>query len=141
MEAPVYARRLTICRAVDYNPFDPEAPYTLRGVVNYIRPEDDYGYPLCVETLWIYAELYGEPGRYYARALLTRVDDDGEDVGRPVTLFDQRPAVARLGAFVSGVRFRLSHVVFGTPGVYEFRLLLDGFDEPLASERVLLREG
>jgi hypothetical protein len=36
------------------------------------------------------------------------------------------------------VRFELPHVPFEEAGLYEFRLLLDGYPEPLAAERILL---
>ena len=62
MEPPIHARNLILCRSVAYDPNDPQAPYILENVVTYFRPTDDYGYPYCMETLWVYTEVYGNQG-------------------------------------------------------------------------------
>jgi hypothetical protein len=41
---------------------------------------------------------------------------------------------------VEGVRLELYQTEFPNPGVYEFRLVLDGFDQPLIAERFKLED-
>jgi hypothetical protein len=70
-EPPIQARHLLVCKQVDYDPYDPDgAHYSLRGLYVSLRPADDIGYPLCAESLWLFAQLYGEPGRYITRIAL-----------------------------------------------------------------------
>lgn len=71
-----------------YDPLDAAAPYSLRGVMTHFGPAGDYGYPLCAESLWLYAEVFGEPGRYLVRAALVALDDDGDDLGPPTVVRD-----------------------------------------------------
>ena len=71
---------------------------------------------------------------------MVRLGDDEGDKSAPVTLASHRPVVVRDGSFVDGTRLRLFGVPFDEPGVYEFQLVLEGFDEPIARERVLLKE-
>lgn len=140
MESPIQARHLMLCRRVDYNPEEAEAPYTLHKVVNYFRPTDDYGFPICVETLWLYAELFGEPGRYLAWVGLVPLDEDGEETG-PVTVIRWlTPVHVRPGKFVTGLRLLLVQVPFEAAGLYEVRIMLDGFDESIVAERVYVME-
>jgi hypothetical protein len=122
---------------VRYDPLSPAA-YSLHGLITRLRPDDDIGYPLCVETVWLLAQLYGELGRYQVSVDLVRVGDDDAADDDPVKVYGLGPARVREGQFVEGVRFRLTHVPFPTAGLYEFRLTLEGFPEPLATERVLL---
>jgi hypothetical protein len=61
---PIQARHLIACEDVLYDPGRPDAPYSIRGVFASIRPPDDFGYPLTIEIIWLFVQLFGEPGRY-----------------------------------------------------------------------------
>jgi hypothetical protein len=138
-DPPIAARHLLVCREVLFDPFDAEAPYSLRGVVTHLTP-DAIGFPLCCEVLWVYIELFGEPGRYVVRVELVALDEDGGDLGPPVVVRDWTPVRVRPEKFVEGVRLQLYQTVFPDPGLYEFRLVLDGFDQPLIVERFKLED-
>lgn len=36
--------------------------------------------------------------------------------------------------------YRINNIPFAAPGVYEFQLWIDGFDEPIAGEQVFVPE-
>jgi hypothetical protein len=48
--------------------------------------------------------------------------------------------LVREGRFVEGLVIPLWNVPFPAPGIYEFRLRRDAIDEPLATERILLKD-
>lgn len=137
-DPPIHARHLLVCREVVYDPLDGETPYSLRGLLTKLRPDDDYGYPWCVEQVYLFAQLYGEPGRYMARIELVPLREDGADARPPVSIYGPVPVRVRDGSFVDGVWFTLARTPFDAPAVYEFRLLLDGYPDPLAAEYILL---
>jgi hypothetical protein len=138
-ELPIQARHLLLCRNVVFDPLDEKAPYSLQSVMNRTRPEE-FGYPLCLEFLWAYAEFFGEPGRYSVWIGLVMLAADGTEAGPVVPVHGPTPIRVREDVFVDGVRFRLLHVPFEEPGLYEFRLYLDGHPEPLVGERFLLEK-
>lgn len=137
-EPHISARHLVVCREVVYDPLDAEAPYSLRGLLTALRPDDDYGYPWCLELVCLFAQLFGEPGRYVVRIELVRISEDGSDVGTAATVYGPAPVWVRVGEFVEWAWFMLTYVPFPEPGLYEFRLVLDGYDGVLASERLCL---
>lgn len=138
-EPPIQARYLLLCREVVFDPLDEITPYSLRGVYTTLRP-DEVGYPLCCEMIWAYTEVFGEPGRYLTRIEYHRLADDESPDGPARTVFDSRPVRIRPGAFVEGARFQLFHAAFPEGGLYEFQLFLEGYVEPLATQRVYLSE-
>ena len=80
-EPEVAARCLKLCREVIWNPNDPRAPYTLRGVLYGFHPRA--GFPFVYpHPLHLYAEFFGEAGAYDVWFDLVRLvtDEDGEIV-------------------------------------------------------------
>jgi hypothetical protein len=65
-------------------------------------------------------------------------DEPGGGMDELVFVTGWTPVRVRQGRFVDGQRFGLRQVPFPDPGVYEFRLALDGYPEPLIDERVYL---
>ncbi|MGL6094279.1 MAG: hypothetical protein ACRC7O_00575 [Fimbriiglobus sp.] len=139
-EPPIYCRHLLLCREVVYDPLNNDTPYSLYSMIYDFRPDSDYWYPICAEAVWVFAELFGQAGRYRVRIDVVPLNEDGADAGPPILTRAEIPVRLRPGYFVDPARFRLRQVMFDAPGVYEFRLTLEGFTEPLAATRVHLLE-
>jgi hypothetical protein len=128
------------CHTVGYDGGDPDAGHTLERVIVHVRPGDTNGFPFRVPRLFLFAQLFGTPGEYRLRVRLLRVEEvDGEDVVRTRRDFGPN-AIALTGEnYVDCFALALSDVWFSEPSVYEFQLWADGFDEPLARERIQAR--
>lgn len=129
------------CHGVRCDGVDADAGYTLDRVIVHVRPRDGNGFPFRVARLFVFAQLYGTPGDYTLHVRLLRVRAvEGEDVIE--TRRDFAPqAIAISGEnYVECFALGFSDVWFTEPGVYEFQLWADGFDEPLARERIQARE-
>ena len=122
-----------------YDPFSPGVAFSLRGLYVSIQPLDDIGYPFAFEQIAVFAQLFGDPGEYrvWVEAYLL---DENHDNGERV--LKQGPVSVRVrpGRFLEGIDIRLREVAFPRPGLYEFVLRRDGFDEALITERLLLKE-
>lgn len=129
------------CHAVRYDDEDADAGYSLERVIVHARPRDGNGFPSRVPRVFVFAQLFGTPGDYALRVSLLRigVTDDGEVVQ---TRRDFAPkTVAVTGeSYVECFALAVAGVWFPEPGIYEFRLWVDEFDEPLARERIQARE-
>lgn len=129
------------CHAVRYDGVDADAGYTLERVIVHVRPGDASGFPFRVARLCVFAQLYGTPGEYVLRVRLLRirVTDDEEVIE---TRRDFAPkAIALTGEnYVECFALGFADIWFPEPGVYEFQLWADGFDEPLGRERIQARE-
>lgn len=129
------------CHDVRYDALDADAGCTLERVIVHVRPSDGKGYPLRLERMCLFAELFGVPGDYtlHVRMLRIRVTDDGEVV-QARRDFNSRAVELSGENYVECVVWVLPDVWFSEPSVYEFQLWADGFDEPLARERIAARE-
>lgn len=137
-DATLHARHLLVCHEVLHDPLVSGAAYSLRGLVVHLRPNDDIGYPFAAESLALFAQVFGDAGRYdFWVDLILVEDDEGES---HVSTFGPIAAVVRPGQFVDAVAIPLWEVPFPRPGIYEFRLRRDSVEEPLASERLLLKD-
>ena len=136
-DAILHARHLLVCREVLRDPFAPGAAYSLRGLVVFLQPNDDIGYPLAAESLVLFAQVFGDAGQYDFWVDLVFVEDDGSE--SHVTTYGPMAASVRPGQFVEALTFPISNVPFPQPGIYEFRLRRDAVQEPLATERLLLK--
>lgn len=121
-----------------WNGSDLEAPYSLRGVVQRLRPRS--GYPAVIpQPLYLYAEYYGESGELDVCVDLVRIlmDDDG-DVTDEVEEACYGPYSLTLhpGRFVQGRSYVLRALPLPEWGVYELRLRVAGVEAPLISERL-----
>lgn len=137
-ERELHARHLLICQQVLYDPFRPGAGYSLREFVVFIRPNDDIGYPITVESLVLFAQVFGDAGPYAFWLDLYLVEGDGDD--QLISTFGPIPGLVREGRFVDALTIPLWNVPFPKPGVYEFRLRRDDISEPLIDERLLLKD-
>jgi hypothetical protein len=60
----LHARHLLVCREVLHDPFAAGAAYSLRGLVVFLQPQDDVGYPLTAESLVLFAQVFGDVGQF-----------------------------------------------------------------------------
>lgn len=135
----LYARHLLLCDFIHHNPFRPGRSYSLEGVVNWLRPEDEYGYPLIIERLMLFTQIWGERGDYESRVDLFQLDDD-YGTGQLIRSFGPRILTIHGNEFVETKGWLLHQVAFPNPGVFEFRLMAMNQPEPVVSERLYLRE-
>lgn len=129
------------CHGVRYDDVDADAGCTLERVIVHVRPRDASGYPFRVPRMFVFAQLFGTPGDYVLRVRLLRISvTDDEEVVQ--TRRDFAPqAVAITGEnYAECFALALTDVWFAEPGVYEFQLWVDGFDDVLARERIQARE-
>lgn len=145
----VYCRHLIVCRTVWYDANRPDDGFSLGKLIVSLRPADGAGYPVQIERLFLFAQLFGESGEYPFRIRVVRVDrnDIGEEVeiqlgpnDSPREYVPNRPLVVSGEELVDQIAVPLNRVAFREPGLYEFQLWLDfDSDEPLASERLEAR--
>jgi hypothetical protein len=132
------ARHLLVCREVLHDPFQPGAAYSLKGLVVSFQPADDIGYPMTVESLVLFAQVYGDAGRFVFWVDLYEILDDADD--RLISTYGPTVGVVREGRFIDALTIPVWNVPFPRPGVYEFRLRRDAVVEPMISERLLLKD-
>jgi hypothetical protein len=129
------------CHTVRYDDVDEDAGYTIERVIVHVRPDDANGFPARQPRLCLFAQLFGTPGDYTLRVRLLRlrVNDDEEAVA---TRRDFGPWTVQISGehYVQCFAMALTNVWFPEPGVYEFQLWVDGFDDPLGRERIQARE-
>lgn len=139
-EAPpeLSARHLLVCQQLHHDPFQAGASYSLRGLIVFLQPKDDIGYPLVAESLVPFAQVFGGAGRFeFWVELLLLGDDDAEE---HVATFGPTTGLVRGGQFVDALTIPLWNVPFPRPGLYEFRLRRDELSDPLISERLFLKD-
>lgn len=129
------------CHAVRYDDIDADAGYTLERVIVHVRPNDGSGFPFRVDRLFVFAQLHGTAGDYTLRVRLLRIKViDGEEVVETRRDFAPRTVAISGENYVECFALPLTDVWFPEPGVYEFQLWAEGFDEPVGRERILARE-
>lgn len=125
-----------------WNANDPEAPYTLRGVIHSLCPRT--GYPTYLDQpLHLYVEYYGEAGEQDVWFDLVRLvfDDDGDLTDEvEETVFGPFSLNLLPNRFVQGRCYVLRRVPFPSAGLYEFRMRVGGVAEPLITQRVQLED-
>ena len=132
-------RHLLLCDEVQHNPLTPGKSYTLVGITNWLQPEVGFDYPLIVERLMVFAQYWGQRGEHRVRIDLYQVDiEDGNEAF--VTTYGNLSLAVHGNDFVESRRWLLHQVLFEKHGLYEFRIFLDDEFDPIASERLLLRE-
>ena len=142
-DAPeLYCRHLIACRVLWHDPADGDSGYSLGRLLVHIRPADAHGYGFTAPRLFLFAQLHGAPGEYTVRARMVSVESDegGNETEGPPVEFGPWDILLTGEDFVDSFGIPLVRVPFALPGVYEFQLWADGFDEPLARERVQARE-
>ena len=134
----VFCRHLLVCRTLWYDAANPDDGYSLARIVVNVQPPAGSDERFVEPRLFAYVQLFGTVGEYDARMKLVEVttDEDGNDVDRE--LIEWGPWLTPVTGLdlVETHAYKLFNVPFDGPGLYEFQLWLDGFDEPLAAERV-----
>ena len=140
-EPEVACRHLLVCRTLWYDPGNPDDGYSLGRVVVNVRPGDGGAGPYVVPRLFAYTQLFGTVGDYDARVRMVRVDrdEDGDEVSGESAEWGPWPSPITGLDLVESHGFVLMGVPFDGPGVYEFQLWVDGFDEPVGRERIEAR--
>jgi hypothetical protein len=136
--------RLLACGRIEADLTDPDRGYTLHNVIVHVRPADRRGFPFRTPLVWLFAQLYGDPGEYTLRVRVVGIepDEDGEavEVGEPVEFGPWDIEMPGDGNYVECFGFPLEDVRFPAPGVFEFQLWADGVEGMLYNERVEARE-
>lgn len=137
-EPDIGARCLKVCREVIWNGNDPDAPYTLRGVMQVFRPPS--GFPAIYRrTVYLYVEYVGGSSELEVWFDLVRIisDEDGDEID-DVELASFGPFVLSPdpNRFVQGRSYAVRSLPLPESGVYELRLRVDGQVVPLITERL-----
>lgn len=140
-----HCRHLIVCRTIWFNPAKPEEDFSLGRLVVRLTAAIADHFPLKVDRLFVFAQVYGTPGEYPVLLRLVRIDrtEINEDVetalGRddgPLEFRLPRPVVVSGLQLVDAFAVPLDNVTFPTTGLYEFQLWWDDKDEPIARERL-----
>lgn len=147
----VFGVHFLTCRSIWFDNRRPEMGFGLAGIYTNIEPPDGVPYPILVDRVFIYCQLWGDPGEYRLRVRLVKLDTEAEGEiveshlgrqGEPREFLMPRgrPAVVSGIEYVDEIAFPIHSVPFREPGLYEYQLWADGIDEPIARERVMARE-
>lgn len=129
------------CHEVRYDGNDADAGCTLERVIVHVRPSDANGYPFRVPRMFVFAQLFGAPGDYALRVRLLRISaTDEEEIVATRRDFGPKSVALTGEDYVECFALALTDVWFSEPSVYEFQLLVNGSEEPLARERIQSRE-
>lgn len=145
-EPTVLCRHFLFSHTVWHDPAKP-SEFSLGRIIAQLQTPDGI-YPWAFARLFSFGQLYGTPGEYGFGIRLVGIAQSGYDEevevpvdhnGRPMEWRPSRPLVISGLDFVDPFAVPMTEVWFPSPGVYEFQLLLDGIDEPVARERIQLR--
>lgn len=133
---------MILCHTMWHLPDDPDAGYSLGRVVVQVRPPGGDGYGFQLPRLFVYVQLLGTPGEYTFRVRQVPIgtDEDGDEVEGEPAEYGPWDVLVTNEEYVESLGLPLPKVSFPSPGVYEFQFWADGFDEPLAAERILAKE-
>jgi len=140
-----FCRHLIACRTLWFDPAKPDEGFSLGRLVVRLTAESADHFPLRIDRLFLFAQIYGTPGEYPVSIRLVRVDrsDLGEESeshlgldGEPLEFRVPRPVVVSGLLLVDAFAVPLVNVTFPTPGLYEFQLWREGIDDPIAAERL-----
>lgn len=138
------------CRTIWYDYQKPEAGFGLGGLYVSIEPPGESRFPFRLDRVFVYCQLFGDPGEYRLRVRLVCLEstEDGDleetQLGvngepREFSMPAGRPAVISGIEYVDELAFPIGPVSFGKPGLYEYQLRVDGLEEPISRERVMVR--
>lgn len=131
-------RHLLLCDSVQHDPSAPGHSYSVNGLINWLMPEDEYGYPLVVERIVIFAQVWGTRAEHSLTIDLIRIEEN-DDVR--IATYGPMTFPVYGNEFVENRKWTLHQVGFPIPGLYEFRLFVDGQVEAALSERLFLHTG
>jgi hypothetical protein len=116
-----FVRHMIVCEEVELDPAD-RSKYTVRGVVNYIRPTEPVSFPVVVEQLCVLLEVSG--GRGNGETFVAAESaESGAIVFRTPPRFISYPPDPLL---VSPILFRIRQCVFREPGLYWIQVWHNG---------------
>lgn len=130
---------LLVCHTLWYDNANADAGFSLGRVVVHLRPDPGNGFPLRVRRLFLYAQLHGTSGDYLFRARFVRLDADGDEA-EELRVFGPWERQVPGENYLECFGFQLDNVFLPEPGVYEFQLWADEFDEVVGRERIEARE-
>ncbi len=147
----VHAAHLLTAHTIWYNPERPGAGFGLGGIYTHYDLPDGFSFPVRVERVFVYFQLWGDSGEYRVRIRLVKINETPENeleeiqlgpdgVPREFPLPTERPVTISGLNYVEEVACPIGPVPFREAGVYEYQLWVDGIDEPIARERILARE-
>jgi hypothetical protein len=91
--------------------------------------------------IFLLAQLHGTPGDYVLRVRQLQIEvTEDEEEETELRLFGPWEVAVPGDNYVECFGLQLNNVFVPEVGVYEFQLWTDGFDEPLARERIQARE-
>ncbi len=143
--AELHCRHLLVCRTIWYDLDRPDDGFSLGKLVVRLSPDPPGEFPLRVDRLFVFAQLFGTPDEYRLLVRLLRIDrtEFGEEVEtqlgpdeEPLQFRIHKPFTITGLLLVDAFALPITNLPFPTPGLYEFQLWWDGNDEPLARERL-----
>ena len=143
--AELHCRHLLVCRTIWYDPNRPDDGFSLGKLLVKLLAESADAFPLRSSRLFVFAQLFGTPGEYNLTIRLVRIDamGYGEEVETqlgpdegPLQFELHKPFVVSGFLLVDAFAMPIQDIPFPTPGLYEFQLLRDDDEEPLARERL-----
>ncbi len=134
----VHCRHLLVCRGFWYDPGKPGGKHSLGQMVVNLHNPDGSDDPFVEPRLFVCCQLFGTVGDYNLRIVFAEVlaDENGDETERAVKRWGPWLVPVTDLDLVETHGLLLPRVPFDGPGVYEFQLWADGFDAPLAAERV-----
>jgi hypothetical protein len=135
---PPVVRHLLLCQHIGYDTGNPEAPYSLHGLVSQLAPEADDEFPLMLPELFVFFQAFGDAGDYQIWIDLIPVDENGDPVGEEVT-YGPCVLVIRETSGLESRGWRLLNLPFAAAGLYEVWLWCG--PDVIAREQLLVREG
>ena len=139
-EPDIAARHLLLCRDVTWNAADPEARYSLQGLLTSVAPGGVFPV-VWKHPIHAFVQFSGSPGEYEVWIELVRLiqDEDGEVVDETEAL-SFGPFTLNLSGpnFVHGRSFFLRRVPFDAPGYFEFRVRVAGAYDVLVAEHLFV---
>ena len=138
----LHCARLLACSELEADLSNPDSGYSLKNILVHVRPADGLGFPFRIPRIWLFAQLFGTPGEYLLRVRVSRLvleEDEIVEAGEPIAYGPWEIELPD-GNYVECFGIPLTHVPFKEPGVYEFQLWADGFDEMLYYERLEAKE-
>ncbi len=150
-DPPILGALFLICRSIWFNSQKPQDGFGVGGILSNIWLPEEGMFPIRLERVMAYIQLWGDSGEYFLRVRLVKCEhnEDNEEVEiqlgidgetREYHMSATRPVQVDEFDHVSEFGFPFGPVIFAQPGMYEFQLWIDEVDEPVARYRVMVRE-
>jgi hypothetical protein len=117
--------------------------FSLGGLHTHLDLPDGRTFPVLLDRVFVYFQLWGDPGEYRLRVRLVRIQmtADGEEEAqlgadgepREFPIPTARPVAVPGLNYVEEFAYPIGPVPFREAGLYEYQLWADGTDEPIAA--------